>query len=268
MEWRLPRVVPAATVTTHAKPHAQQQLARDSEVSLRNKFPEKRILMSKADVSDAFRNLGVDPDNAHNFCYTAGELVVIDFRLTLRWSGSPGFWGAMSAAAEHAHCNTTINSSQPLDEGKQMMAHVKVVNRWEEGKPTPIPPDAKIRVHTGGGIVDPFFTTVYVDDYLPTKVQHSDDDTTALIASPSLASDHVRLFGPGEEIVTPILAPDKSTNWHTTIDALGFTINSHTMKISLSRVKVDAIKILLREQWPVTRRQAKVREVLSMAGKL
>ena len=32
MEWRLPRVVPAATVTTHAKPHAQQQLARDVQV--------------------------------------------------------------------------------------------------------------------------------------------------------------------------------------------------------------------------------------------
>ena len=29
MEWRLRRVVPAAAVTTHAKPHAQQQLARD-----------------------------------------------------------------------------------------------------------------------------------------------------------------------------------------------------------------------------------------------
>ena len=32
MEWRLARVVPAATVMTHAKPHAQQQLARDLEV--------------------------------------------------------------------------------------------------------------------------------------------------------------------------------------------------------------------------------------------
>ena len=30
MEWRLRRVVPAAAVTTHAKPHAQQQ--RDVEV--------------------------------------------------------------------------------------------------------------------------------------------------------------------------------------------------------------------------------------------
>ena len=32
MEWRLRRVVPAAAVTTHAKPHAQQQLARDLKV--------------------------------------------------------------------------------------------------------------------------------------------------------------------------------------------------------------------------------------------
>ena len=32
MEWRLRRVVPATTVTTHAKEHAQQQLARDLEV--------------------------------------------------------------------------------------------------------------------------------------------------------------------------------------------------------------------------------------------
>ena len=32
MEWRLRRVEPAAAVTTHAKPHAQQQLTRDLEV--------------------------------------------------------------------------------------------------------------------------------------------------------------------------------------------------------------------------------------------
>ena len=32
MEWSLRRVVPAAAVTTHAKPHVQQQLARDLEV--------------------------------------------------------------------------------------------------------------------------------------------------------------------------------------------------------------------------------------------
>ena len=32
MEWRLRRVVPAAAITTHTKPHAQQQFARDLDV--------------------------------------------------------------------------------------------------------------------------------------------------------------------------------------------------------------------------------------------
>ena len=34
MEWRLRRLVPAAAVTMHAKPHAQEQSARDLEVEL------------------------------------------------------------------------------------------------------------------------------------------------------------------------------------------------------------------------------------------
>ena len=237
-------------------------------VRLRQKYPEKRILLSKTDVSDAFRNVRVDPDQAHNFCYTVGDLIVIDFRLTFGWSGSPGFWGVLAAAAEHAHCNTTLESARLLDEGKRMMAHVKVVEAWEEGKPTPVPPDAQIRPHPGGGKSDPFFTTVYVDDYLLVRAQQADDDRSALVASASIASDCVRLFGPGEDGVTPILAPKKSTDWDTSIDALGFTINSHSLRISFPREKTEAIKSLLHDHWPESRRQAKARDVLSMAGKL
>ena len=118
-----------------------------------------------------------------------------------------------------------------------MMVHAKIVDRWEEGKPTPVPDDAKIRAHREGVIFVPFFATVYVDDYLLMRVQHSDHDASALTASASLASDHVRLFGPGQTGATPIPAPKKSTDWNTTIDALGFTINSHTMRISLTREK-------------------------------
>ena len=72
--------------------------------------------MRKADVSDAFRDVRVDPKKAHNFCYTVGEFVVIDFRLAFEWSGSPGFWCVMLTASEHAHCNTTIISTQLLED--------------------------------------------------------------------------------------------------------------------------------------------------------
>ena len=56
----------------------------------------------------------------------------------------------MSAAAEHAHCNTTIHTAQLLNEGVDMMAHVKIVDRWEDGKPTPVPDDARVTAHGGG----------------------------------------------------------------------------------------------------------------------
>ena len=91
----------------------------DELVTLSKKFPEKRTLTSKVDVSDALRNVRVDPDKAHNFCYTVGDLAVIDFRLTFGWSASPGLWGVKSAAAAHAHSNTTIDSALLLDEGKK-----------------------------------------------------------------------------------------------------------------------------------------------------
>ena len=122
------------------------------------------------------------------------------------------------------------------------MAHVKVVERWEDGKNQhQIPPDAKVRTHSQwGGEVRPILHSRVgsLDDYLQVRVQHSDDDTTALIASASLGSDHVRLFGQVEVGLTPILAPKKSMDWDTTIDALGFTISSHTMRISVPRGKI------------------------------
>lgn len=93
---------------------------------------------------------------------------------------------------------------------------------------------------------DPFFDTVYVDDYLLMRVQQTDRYT--LTASASLASNHVRIFGPGETGVTPILAPKKSTDWDTTIHALGSTINSHTRRISLARKMIEAIASLLHDQ--------------------
>ena len=79
-------------------------------VSLRAKNPKLRILMSTTDVNDAYRNVRVEPEQAHNFSYVVDDLVVIDFRLTFGWTGSPGHFGVMASAAEHSHCNTNLES--------------------------------------------------------------------------------------------------------------------------------------------------------------
>ena len=238
-------------------------------VSLRAENPKLRLLMATTDVNDAYRNVRIDPNQAHNFCYTVGDLVVIDFRLTFGWTGSPGNIGVMASAAEHSHRNTDLSNVQLLPEGVKMMEHVEIVDRWEVGDPTPVPPDAKNRASKGGKLSSPFHTVVYVDDdHGLIRAQQSDEDKSALVASASLASDYVRLFGPGEPGETPTLAPKKSSNWNTTLEFLGFVINLHALEISV-RIKIaQAIQTALVDDWPRCRRRASVQEVFSIAGKL
>lgn len=83
-----------------------------------------RLLMAPVDVNDAYRNVRVDSDKAHNFCDMVVDLVVVDFRLTFGWTGSPGYFGVMTSAEEHSNCNTHLSSAQLLPEGEKMMEHV------------------------------------------------------------------------------------------------------------------------------------------------
>ena len=119
-----------------------------------------------------------------------------------------------------------------------------------------------------GGNFGAFSKTVYADDYLLVKIQHSDDDRSALITFASLASNHERLFGPGKDGVAPIQAPKARTDWNTTIYALEFTITSRTLRSPCTREEIEAINQLLFDHWSASRRQAETKEVLSMEGKL
>ena len=100
--------------------------------------------MAITDVNDAYHNVRIDPNQAHSFCYTVGDLVFIDFRLMFEWTGLPGSFGVMASAAERSHCNADLSSVQLLPEGVKMMEHVEIVYRWDVGDPTPVPPTQKI----------------------------------------------------------------------------------------------------------------------------
>ena len=100
------------------------------------------------------------------------------------------------------------------------------------------------------------------------RVQADPTDQSALEASVSLASDHIRFFGPGEADATTILTPKKSTDWDTTVDLLDFTVNTHTLRISATEEKIAAIRLTLEQEWLLTRKQASAQEVLSVEGKL
>lgn len=59
------------------------------------------------------------------------------------------------------------------------MANAEMVDRWEERTSIPVPDDTNIRAQ-GGVEFDPFFTTVYMDDYPLPRVQNEDENVTDL----------------------------------------------------------------------------------------
>ena len=106
--------------------------------------------------------------------------MVSDFTLTFRWAALPGYWGLMASAAEHAHCNTTVETALILHEGKAVMSHVKIVDLWGAGKSTLIPPGVKVTALQNGGPNETFFASVYADDITIPMVQVDSFDQTAL----------------------------------------------------------------------------------------
>ena len=135
---------------------------------LQIRFPSLRILLVKADVTGAFRDVKVAPVEAQTFCYKVDDVQVVDFQLTFGWAGSPGHWGVMFKAAAYSHRNITIETAGILPEGKAMVSHVKITKLWEIGRPTQVPPFVRIKNNNmpRGGPNELLFASVCVDDFI------------------------------------------------------------------------------------------------------
>ncbi|CAN0043129.1 unnamed protein product, partial [Choristocarpus tenellus] len=203
-------------------------------VGLRKKFPGKRIMISKMDVKDAFRQVQVEPRGGAKFGYCVGDLLVIDFRLQFGWRNSPGWWDLLASALEFSHCHTDPKSTVNI---------------------------------AGGGEEDQFFARMYVDDSILVEPQWFEDGRRLLLATNSLVSDHIRLLGKREIDEPPILSAKKLTGWHTTQVVVGWKIDTEAMTIALPEGKLVKLKGWL-EEWPESKSVARVQEVWVLLGRL
>ena len=236
---------------------------------LRNRWPLSRILLSKMDVADAFRQVSVTWDNTTVFAYTFEDWVVIDRRLTFGWANSPGFFCMFSNALRHSHTHTAWPTTNPTPCGKESTKHVAVPPARPSGAPppTPLPQAFRPPPGSGGDTGDEFFSEYYIDDALLAEVQHFVDGRRCLASSTALASDHHRLFGYRRAGDPPILATHKVSSWDTRLEVLGWTVDSESMTIGLSAEKWNELYTALKE-WPPSRTFAPEREVQSLLGKL
>jgi len=130
-------------------------------LGLRVKFGDRaRPLIQKMDVKNAFRQIPVDPDGAAAFGYVLGEYLFVDLRLQFGWRGSPGWWGVISAAMQHAQRNTTRASASFSRAGDRAVEHVTVAQAT--GRPVAQwPAECVVRPANGGGQDDPAFVICF-----------------------------------------------------------------------------------------------------------
>lgn len=79
---------------------------------LRQRFgPSARIVLSKADLKNAYRQVSIDPAQAANFGHVFHDLAVGDLRLEFGVFNSPGFRGLVAASIENSHKELTVSLS-------------------------------------------------------------------------------------------------------------------------------------------------------------
>ena len=129
-----------------------------------------RILLCRVDVKDAFRQVLVDPTGAPVFGYVFGDRVVVDLRLQFGSRNSPGFWGLMASALEHAHTHSTFQGADVSQQGAAAVAHVRISP--PRGVPVvSILGDCGPVFGSGGNAGNYFFVRYYVDDGILVEVQ-------------------------------------------------------------------------------------------------
>ena len=119
--------------------------------------PLTRILLSKMDVKDAFRQICVEWSHCPVFGYAFRDLVIVDRRLQFGWRNSPGFWCLFSAALKHSHVNTSFQNAVFTPFGRAATSHVQVSSPAEGESPVSLPPGYRVPPGDGGGTTKPFF---------------------------------------------------------------------------------------------------------------
>ena len=226
-----------------------------------------RILLAKMDTKSAFRQVSVEAKKSPTFSYVFGDFVIIDRCLQFGWTSSPSLWGVCAAAVEHAHNNTTFTNAVVTPEGRKATSHVQVVPPRENKVRGKLPPDYVFPPGFGGTLRHKFWVRTYVDDALFVELESFLKGRRCLRATRSFASDSFRLFGCRNTGEPPLFAREKTTSWDTSMDMLGWTIDTISMTISVTQEKVAQLRALVAE-WPTDRRVATVKEVRSLLGKL
>ena len=170
----------------------------------------------------------------------------------------------MASSLEYSHNHTTFRSARISDAGLTAAAGVTVAKT--QNRPFVLVPQDCAQIPGAGGLIsDPFFVRFYADDAILVEIVQWLDFRRCLRATQSLASDHFRLLGERGPRDPSLLSPRKMSNWDTSMEVLGWTLDTEALTISLSEKKVGKFQSLI-TAWPRSRTFATVHDIERLTG--
>jgi hypothetical protein len=232
---------------------------------VRQKFPGKRIMISKMDVKSAFRQIPVSIDGVL-LGYRIGDLIVIDLRLQFGWRSSPGFWSIAGGAIKWSVQQDAPGAGPvPSKAAIELTKHVQVIPAVSPRQQAKVPVDVRAaRKCKVTGPEDPPHADIYVDDLIMAMVLY--DDESLLEVTKSAAEAHVRLLGAPRSGESPI-SQHKVTHWDTTMLVLGWEVDTEGMVVRMPKSKQLAFCAML-DEFPPSKRSAIQNDVAELVGKL
>ena len=263
--------VNADTVPESAPPVEIGRVLRDiicRVLFLRQKFGTGvDIVLSKVDMTDAFRKVRVQGARSAVFGYSCEGFVIIYRCLEFGWINSPEELCLLTSALEYAHLQTSAGDATVIDGGWKATQHIDVIDPPVSSPPPSFPPGCRTPPGAGGGKADRFFIRLYVDDGNLVEIRWFRNGKRCKQASGSCAADYFRLFGPRRPSDPPLLSPNKLSHWQTKLIVLGWEIDTQAMTVSVPAAKLLALRETL-AQWPAERQVATEKELRGLTGKL
>ena len=156
---------------------------------LRRRFgPRARIVLSKINVTEAFRQVSVQWAGVPVFGYVFRELVVADRRLQFGWRNSSGFsvcFPQLSRSSRTRSSPHVVRRRRGDGPGRTTTEHVSVTPPRATDRPASLPTGCRVPRGRGGWRRSPFFVLYYVNDGILVEVQWRPDGRRCRRASAS-----------------------------------------------------------------------------------
>jgi hypothetical protein len=231
----------------------------------RQKCPDARIVLSKMDVSTAFRQVCVSVQE-DLLAFMLGVLVVIDLRLPFGWNASPGWWGVCGDAIRFLHNDPNFVPAPEIAEAAAKIleaAHISVVPALQGERPALCTMDPiAAALAEGGGRCDPFSSDIYVDDLILAALA---EEGQCLRSSKAAVEAHLTILGAPKDGAKPVVG--KFKDWDVKQEVLGLVVDTVEMTVALPERKLEAVRQLLAE-WGPDRLEATVHQLAQVIGNL